>query len=46
MIPQDGSDLQIREHNGSDSDPFCSIRSSNPFCWDRRRGCHQVLSHR
>ncbi|CAI9569555.1 unnamed protein product, partial [Staurois parvus] len=43
--PQDGSDLQI-EHNGSESDPLCSIRISDPFCGDRRRGCHQVLSHR
>ncbi|CAI9613183.1 unnamed protein product, partial [Staurois parvus] len=42
--PQDGSDLWI-EHNGSESDPFYSIRRSDPFCGDRRRGCHQVLLH-
>ncbi|CAI9545220.1 unnamed protein product, partial [Staurois parvus] len=43
--PQDGSDLRI-EHNGSEPDPLCSIRRSDPFCGDRRRGCHQVLPHR
>ncbi|CAI9605368.1 unnamed protein product, partial [Staurois parvus] len=42
--PQDGSDLRI-EHNGSESYPLCSIRRSDPFCGDRRRGCHQVLPH-
>ncbi|CAI9593095.1 unnamed protein product, partial [Staurois parvus] len=34
------------EHNGSESDPLCSILRSDPFCGDRRRGCHQVLLHR
>ncbi|CAI9618675.1 unnamed protein product, partial [Staurois parvus] len=43
---QDGSDLWIGEHNGSESDPLCSICRSHPLCGDRRRGCHQMLSHR
>ncbi|CAI9558457.1 unnamed protein product, partial [Staurois parvus] len=30
-----GSDLRI-EHNGSDFDPLCSIRRSDPSCGDRR----------
>ncbi|CAI9545857.1 unnamed protein product, partial [Staurois parvus] len=42
--PQDGLDLRI-EHNGSESDPLCSICRSDPFYGDRRRGCHQVLPH-